>query len=116
MIYTHSLDLSEYCYGEQRKGLFVSITSLGYLDYTLNLIKSVERLGFSRYLVVFALDAEGYNALLKEASGAGVGVVVLLEGLDAHTGSISAKDFQLIMTGIKSHLLTSMGEGGEGRD
>lgn len=75
VIYTKNLDLSRYCFGEQGKSLFVTFTSLGYLDYTLNLIESVKRLGFSQSLVVFALDAEGYKALLAKAGGAGVGVV-----------------------------------------
>lgn len=75
MIYTDNLDLSEYCYGEQRASLFVTVTSLGYLDYTLNLIESVKRLELSHHLVVFALDADGYNALLAKTAGAGVGVV-----------------------------------------
>ena len=75
MIFTENLDLSKYCFDEQRRGLFITLTSFGYLDYTLNLIESVRRLGLSNYLLVFVLDVEGYNALLSKAGGTGVRVI-----------------------------------------
>ena len=75
MIYTDDLQLSEYCFDERRKSLFVTLTSRAYLDYTLNLIESVRRLGLSDYLLVFVLDIDGYNALLSKASETGVHVI-----------------------------------------
>ena len=75
MIYTDDLQLSEYCFDERRKSLFVTLTSHAYLDYTLNLIESVRRLGLSDYLLVFVLDIDGYNALLSKASETGVHVI-----------------------------------------
>jgi hypothetical protein len=75
VIYTDSLDLSQYCYDEQRRSLFITIANLGYVDYALNFIESLKRLGLERYLVVFALDAEAYDALREKTAGTGVGVV-----------------------------------------
>jgi hypothetical protein len=46
---------------------FITLTNTGYIDYTLNCLKSLEKIGFNKEkLICYCIGQEGYNILLNK--------------------------------------------------
>ncbi len=51
------------CLFENNKTLFITITNIGYIEYTLNLLKSLHKLLLDKKIYIFCLDEVSYNRL-----------------------------------------------------
>ena len=45
---------------------FITLTNTGYIDYTLNCLKSLEKIGFDKSLHCYCIGVEGYKKLIEK--------------------------------------------------
>jgi hypothetical protein len=87
--------------------VIVALTNAGYVDYTINLYRSMEQLGLHAALLVFALQQDAVDSL----SAAGISSVLFDDGSPAGFVSIQEKGFSVVTTAKLKvvHLLLSYG-------
>lgn len=92
---------------KEPKTAFITLTNNGYLDYTLNCIGSLKKIGFKQNLVCYAIGKKAYDALLKK------GVECELINDETNTGfqlfregnwaNVTYYKFEIIHQNLKSH-------------